>query len=957
MRSMNTTRAILVFFSLFTAQAGLAQAPHAEWRTITTANYRVHFPAEYEEWARHAAARLESVRELVGEEVGFQPEQTIDVVVMDPTARANGSAWPFLGYPRMVLWSTPPGPESVIGHYTDWVELLTIHEQAHLAHLLRPARSPLQRLLGSYLGVGPLTLRSPRWVAEGYATVIEGDLTAAGRPQSDIRAAILRKWAQEGRLPEYRQLDRDTRSYLGMSMAYLVGSAYLEWLREREGPESLRNLWARMSARQRRSFDEAFRGVFDDSPANLYARFRAELIRDALNLEDEIDQTREGELWQDLSWQTGVPAVSPDGESIALVRRAREKPSRLVVWSTGEDLEAIEKREERIEKLLERDPEDVPAVLRRPLPREPEHELVGRDLVDMLTPRWMPDGSILFVRFEPDHEGFFQPDLYRWRPGEGGVERLTVQAGLREPTPISDHEVIAVRHRFGFSQLVRHDLRSGATTELTPRELGRTYGWPRADRSGEQIAFVRHDGERWRLSLMDIGSGVIRDLDLPGGATTVAYPEWHPSGESLYATIGVGGFLDIWEIDPTGGRSPRQVTRSFGASLAPSIGGEGTEMFFLSLGADGLDLRRLDLAELEPLTPLPPEAGAIAALARPEAREVERPVAVELGPSRPYGIGRLEPRVLFGGGRSPSHNTFEAGLRLGDLIGRLDMIVAGSISSGGPEGGSLRAVWRGWPIAIEGHLFRFDQERSAAPDALDGFAAVDEERTGGELLARWDRRWRGGGVEVLGGIVSERREIPDVRLSRNLAFGELTVRRRLQLAPWMIGGSFDGGVAGGEVGGSSWNGWSAEAGVVGGSRRHALGGWYRRGKADASFPGEGFTVGGSPTTLTPHIDHITRVWSPALIEGVVSGENYEGWRAELQTRALPFVPFYESHRAWTGGPKPEWVELAGGRIDLGLDSFPLLRIPGMSISLGVARILQGPREDETKWWLTTRWRL
>ena len=34
-----------------------------------------------------------------------------------------------------------------------------------------------------------------------------------------------------------------------MSMAYLLGSAYLEWLEERAGPGSLRNLWARMTAR------------------------------------------------------------------------------------------------------------------------------------------------------------------------------------------------------------------------------------------------------------------------------------------------------------------------------------------------------------------------------------------------------------------------------------------------------------------------------------------------------------------------------------------------------------------------------------------------------------------------------------------------------------------------------------------------------------------------------------
>src|SRR5436190_16241373 len=101
--------------------------------------------------------------------------------------------------------------------------------------MLRPSRNPLQRLLP----LNPITLRAPRWVLEGYATVIEGRLTGAGRPNSTIRALILRRWAQEGRLPSYSQLNSDQR-FLGMSMAYLMGSAFLEWLEQRSGTESLR---------------------------------------------------------------------------------------------------------------------------------------------------------------------------------------------------------------------------------------------------------------------------------------------------------------------------------------------------------------------------------------------------------------------------------------------------------------------------------------------------------------------------------------------------------------------------------------------------------------------------------------------------------------------------------------------------------------------------------------------
>src|SRR6185436_5678317 len=104
----------------------------------------------------------------------------------------------------------------------------------------------------------------------------------------------------------------------------------------------------------------------------------------------------------------------------------RDRPSRLVVWSTAPDEKAEKKWEEERRKLLERDPEDVPAVRTGPLPREPLFELPSRDGIEATTPRWTADGqAVLFVRYEPDREGFLPPDLSRWVPATGEVRRLT----------------------------------------------------------------------------------------------------------------------------------------------------------------------------------------------------------------------------------------------------------------------------------------------------------------------------------------------------------------------------------------------------------------------------------------------------------------------------------------------------------------------------------------------------
>src|SRR5215471_21242302 len=99
---------------VFAAAGARAQGPSADWRTLTTVHFRVHFPAPFEPWARHAASELEMIHGRVTEFVGYVPPERIEVVVSDPLADANGAAVPFLDRPEIHLWTTPPESESSI---------------------------------------------------------------------------------------------------------------------------------------------------------------------------------------------------------------------------------------------------------------------------------------------------------------------------------------------------------------------------------------------------------------------------------------------------------------------------------------------------------------------------------------------------------------------------------------------------------------------------------------------------------------------------------------------------------------------------------------------------------------------------------------------------------------------------------------------------------------------------
>jgi hypothetical protein len=967
---------VLLGLLLAVAAPARAQGPSADWRTLATPHFRVHYPASSEAWTRRAAARLESIRERVIAEVGYAPPQVVDVVVSDPVADSNGEAIPALSWPRLVLWTSPPGPESDLGHYSDWSDVLLVHEETHLVHLLRPSRNPLRQWLARMAPVGPIPLAAPRWVFEGYATVVEGRLTGAGRPNSDLRASILRRWAQSGKLPTYARLASDSGTWNGMSMAYLMGSAYLEWLEERAGPGSLRKLWARMTARTPRSFDDAFRGVFGDSPADLYDRFRAELTWRALEAERRLaPETRDGELWQDLRWTVGAPAVAPDGTKLVIELDPKDEPARLVVWSTAPDTEAEEKRQKKIQEILARDPEDVPAVLTKPLPRKPLHTLETPDGASPTTPRWTADGrAILFVRFAPDAEGFLHPDLFRWTPETGAVDRLTRQADLREPDSspvVSDPDwAVAVRNRDGASSVVRIDWKTGAETVLAGPSIEEVYDRPRISPDGRRVAYARHREGVWRLVVHDLASGTETEIAPPAGGT-VALPAWSPDGRTLYGVVGSGGFIDLWAfaLDPE--QPPVRLTRTQGAALSPAPTPDGKAIFYLSLESEGPDLRLLfpGSAGVPPAQAAGTAAvpGELAPAIRPAAPSPQPPFALtEVAPSRPYGLGRQELIPIVGGSGASAGSLWEIGVRSGDLIGRLDVLALGSIGSNGwPEGGALAGIWRGSPVEIGLHLYDAREEPSEQSGPLPPFRRpFDLERRGAELSASWDRQWLGSRLALRAAMLREDIDpILGVTAQRDIGSlaGAWSSSRRWGL--WRLGGALGFHSEWGSTDGDSWV-------RQGGSVRLSLDrddtglavSWRRDGGAGTFRAYDLYQLGGTETSLLPRTATSGLIVVPALPFATLTGTEHEGQRAELRLSFLPAPLFYERHRLWMDrSARGDWLSLAGLEWRGSIGPLPIFRMPLLDFRVGVARVLDEPFRTEllagdTRWWLTAVWR-
>ncbi len=934
-----------------------AQAPWADWRTIETAHFRVHFPARFEAWAARAASAMEGIHERVTGFVGYRPPKRIDVLVEDPAAEANGMAYPFLDRPVIVLWTSPPEAESGIGDYTDWMELLVTHEMAHIVHLTRPRNRPnlLEKLLP--VPVGPVLVNSPRWVAEGYATVVEGALTGSGRPRSSYRAMVLRRFAIEGKLPSYGALS-STSGWLGGSMAYLVGSAYLEWLEAREGKGSLERLWKRMTSRRGGSFGTSFRAIFGRSPADLYDRFRAEVTASAIEEEKRLGEAglSEGELWQRLEGGTVSPQVSPDGSKILARRDPRRGESYLAVWTIEEtegERKAAERRARREEELL-KDANEVPEKVVLPRPREPKWRLPRANGFSAQNPRWMPDGKrILFARRAPDSEGVLRWDLFLWELETGGVSRVTREADILGADPAPDGTWAAgVRSRYGVTDLVRVDLTTGAEKPLAgtlpDRDQWLVWTHPRVSPDGRMVAALLHREGRWRVVLVSRG-GEAREIATPG--SPVGPPAWSADGSRIFVATDASGIWDIVSLDPGAATGGATLTRVTGGAFSPAPSPDGRSFFFLETTGKGVDLRRLPLPA-RVLAPLEPRSAEFAVLP-PAPSELGPPLRLSPGgPPRPYRALETEvPRFSSGFTIGPDGSSYQLGVEGSDVVGRLRwQALAAAGNAAGPRGGSIAAAWLGLPAQLRLQIFSALEQPGG--QSLVPRPELDEERRGGLAGVSWARPFFWGGLRVEGDGGWTRVEVPGERRRFDRALGSVQARADLRRTRGESGFVLGIGLSGsfGRTAGSSWSQRVAGARVSGITSAATLVLSARYGDTGGSPTRfDLFALGGASSAILPPGLDRNRVESPALPAAVQLGERFEAYRAELSPSGSPLVLYAERMRAWNGGAdRPDWIRLEG--IEARLERLVPPEILGpFSLYAGIARVRsREPRFDSIR---------
>ena len=949
--------ALAIVCTLKPVHAQYLTRPQIPWRTISTARFDIHFPAEMEAWTSVVARQMESVADAVHSVVGNAPSSRITVIVEDPGNVANGFALPFLEGPVIFLWPTPPSPSPTFGTHRGWGEVLAIHEYGHIAHLTFPSRNPRERLLWKLMPVqiSPVTRKSPAWVIEGYATVIEGQLTGSGRPSSSGRAAVLRQWALEGRFPTYSQLN-GSGAFLGGNMRYLVGSAFLEWLLERKGDSSLVHLWRRMSARQDRTFESAFAGVFGAGPGDMYAAFTVDVMERSLQVRSRLRDAGivEGELVQRLTGATGEPAVSPDGTRLAMVLRSLTGPSRLVVISTRPEPDSALRRLR--ERVLQLDPLDVAPFDSFPRPRRALATLRPFQGRSHEQPRWMPDGvHVLVSRDEPAPNGVTRPDLFLWNSRSGALRRVTRGAGVRHADPSPDgRHAAAVRCHVGTCSVVLVDLQNGQLRELAAGSPELVWHRPRFSPDGSRIAASYQRGGHWNVALVDAGSGVVTRLASGDGVSRHS-PAFTPGGRTLVMVSDRGGIpnLEIVEID---GSNPRALTRVTGAVVAPEISRSDSSLWFLTLRSGGYDLRRLTMPDVDqpnvvvaiqgPLAPAAPPTGAMATF-----QATPRLTATV----RDYGLGPRRWRVLPGGADGPDGHTLTLMMANIDPIGRLSVVSQGTYGSTGTwRGASTIAGYRRFRVAIDAGGWYVEHEPSRSRDHLS--PATADVRYG---AAGMQARLSGEGSNtafLLRTAASAGRIENDVLQDAGRFSVATEARARFSATARGFNLSAVGGllVDVGSTDASSWQRSIASATLAVGTARYSMRTDWLRGVTSTPVPGdrgreaELFVVGGSTNPLIDPIYLSHRIALPAVPAGFITGTDVQLLRATLGGT------LWEPYFVWVNdGDGFEGFKRIGGiERSFGISSLGFVRLPSIRARAGASYSFDEPFANRPRAYLS-----
>lgn len=575
---------------LFARPAMGASDPSLKWSTIETPHFRIHYHSGIEEVAQHVANVVEGIHETMVEHVGWRPTTVTEVLLIDSTESANGSATA-LPYNALRLYVTAPEDMSPLGDVDDWyLELLT-HEYTHILHTdqIRGLPAILNAILGKTFAPNQA---QPRWILEGLAVHHESARTSGGRVRNSQWEMQLRTDVLEDNVASLDQVSSYARRWPQGNLWYLYGSYFTTWIAETYGEDVLRKAAADYGSNIlpwgfNRSIRRAAGATYVDMyPAwidDLQKKYRAQAAEvRAKGIREGTRLTHHGQYAAYPRW---IPKGAwPEHEGDLLYYR-EDQHARAGLW-------ALPIRRDARGRVTKVD--------------EAHSDQIARTVGDSYA-SFTPDGGVVFASREYYKNVFVYGDLERMAPGEkspfgtpdGG--RTVLRHSLRAADPAvspDGRKIVFTVNRSGTRSIYLGDLIEDDVVDVRPLvatlPLEQAFT-PRWSPDGTHIAYsVWKRGGYRDIRYVDVPNGTYEDLmvdrAVDGG------PSFSADGRFLFFHSDRTGISNVyaWEVAT---RRLFQVTNVVTGAYQPEPSPDGKTLAYVGYTKDGFDLFAMPLDE------------------------------------------------------------------------------------------------------------------------------------------------------------------------------------------------------------------------------------------------------------------------------------------------------------------------------------------------------------------------
>jgi hypothetical protein len=576
---------------LLLAPARAANDPTLLWRSIETEHFRVTFNSGEYEVAEHVALLAEDIQHRLAPIVGWVPSGRTEIVLVDQTDSANGSATA-RPYNAIHLNVTAPDDLSPLGDVDDWYQELVTHEFTHVLHTdhIRGIPALVNVLVGKTLVPNQL---EPRWMLEGLAVYEETSRTSGGRLRSSMWNMWMRADVLEANVAYLDEFSNNIRRWPQGNIWYLYGSFFMQWIAQTYGDQAIRTMIDEQSFQIipydinrmiRRATGKTFEQLYPEWVLSMQKQYGAQA--DAIRARGLREGRRLTFGGQTASHPRFIPKSAwPDHEGDLLYYRDDAH--------TRTGLYAV--------PLAKDERGDVHA-------REDDRELLVRTSGDA-SASFLPDGSLVYNQGDYTKTIFAFNELALLPPGkraksgmEGYRKRLTFGFRATEPdvSPDGLHVVFTTNHR-GTTYLQIADI-TGDGSIANVRALVKSEQWeqaftPRFSPDGVHVAYsVWRKGGYRDIRVVDVRDGsytaITNDRAIDGG------PCFSPDGKRLFFHSDRTGVMNIYAFDLATGAT-KQVTNVVNGAYQPAISPDGKTLLYTGYTHAGFDIYGMALDESE----------------------------------------------------------------------------------------------------------------------------------------------------------------------------------------------------------------------------------------------------------------------------------------------------------------------------------------------------------------------